>query len=500
MPDTTTGVVVIGGGSTGAGVLRDLSMRGIDAVLVEKGDLASGTTGRSHGLLHSGGRYCVSDLAAAIECVEEGRILRRIARTTIEDTGGYFVSVSKEDEAWEPRFVEGCGKAGITCERISVEEARRREPALSKHVRTVFWIPEDGHLDPFYLVMGNVESARRHPRHHGRQGAAPGGAAHRMGRGATHDRGRVADGRRRQHRASDPRLCRRAAALRPGRRGRGPGDEPQLCRDRPRAARRDCRLYQHRGRQSDDLPADGGAGHRPGRAPAWGNHALHDRRGPAQRSRRRAGPVAAPPRATGPSQAARRRAPPSATRLRVRARPAAGRGALVRGCRGPHPRRHSPPHADRYGSLPGGDLLLSAGRAICDRPSPGRPDGDPGDGRSAGNALARGAPRLLGQSAAAGPGDRWHPPGAVHPRPPADAGKICCPTWSFPSPSGGGSGWGCRNSGGRQSAMKADVAVVGSGLAALVATRTLQQAGRNAVLIWPGLSSLYFTYATVDVL
>jgi len=161
MPDTTTGVVVIGGGSTGAGVLRDLSMRGIDAVLVEKGDLASGTTGRSHGLLHSGGRYCVNDLAAAIECVEEGRILRRIARTTIEDTGGYFVSVSEEDEAWVPRFVEGCGKAGISCERISVEEARRREPALSKQVRTVFWIPEDGHLDPFYLVMGNVESARR---------------------------------------------------------------------------------------------------------------------------------------------------------------------------------------------------------------------------------------------------------------------------------------------------------------------------------------------------
>src|SRR2546421_3865363 len=48
--------------------------------------------------------------------------------------------------------------------------------------------------------------------------------------------------------------------------------------------------------------------------------------------------------------------------------------------------------------------------------------------------------------------------------------------------------------------MKADIAVVGSGLVALVATRTLQQAGRNALLIWPGLSSLYFTYATVDVL
>jgi glycerol-3-phosphate dehydrogenase len=161
MPDFSTGVVVIGGGSTGAGVLRDLAMRGIDAVLVEKGDLASGTTGRSHGLLHSGARYCVHDQPAAVECVEEGRILRKIARSTLEDTGGYFVSVTDQDREWEPQFVEGCRKSGITCEQIPVAEARRREPALSSHVRTVFWIPQDGHLDPFYLVLGNVESARR---------------------------------------------------------------------------------------------------------------------------------------------------------------------------------------------------------------------------------------------------------------------------------------------------------------------------------------------------
>jgi len=48
--------------------------------------------------------------------------------------------------------------------------------------------------------------------------------------------------------------------------------------------------------------------------------------------------------------------------------------------------------------------------------------------------------------------------------------------------------------------VKFDVAVVGSGLAGLIATRTLQQAGRQPALIWPGLSSLYFLYATLDVL
>jgi glycerol-3-phosphate dehydrogenase len=161
VPDGSTGVVVIGGGSTGAGVLRDLAMRGIDAILLEKGDLASGTTGRSHGLLHSGARYCVNDPPAAIECVEEARILRRIAKSTIEDTGGYFVCVTEEDERWSPQFVKGCQATGVVCERISVSEARRREPVLSERLRSAFWVPGDGHLDPFYLVMGNVASARR---------------------------------------------------------------------------------------------------------------------------------------------------------------------------------------------------------------------------------------------------------------------------------------------------------------------------------------------------
>jgi glycerol-3-phosphate dehydrogenase subunit B len=48
--------------------------------------------------------------------------------------------------------------------------------------------------------------------------------------------------------------------------------------------------------------------------------------------------------------------------------------------------------------------------------------------------------------------------------------------------------------------MKTDVAVIGTGLAALAAARTVQQSGRQVVLVWPGLSSLYFLYATVDVI
>ena len=72
-------VVVIGGGATGAGTLRDLAMRGVKALLIEQRDLVHGTSSRFHGLLHSGARYAVKDAEAGRECIEENRILRLCA-------------------------------------------------------------------------------------------------------------------------------------------------------------------------------------------------------------------------------------------------------------------------------------------------------------------------------------------------------------------------------------------------------------------------------------
>ena len=101
-------VLVIGGGATGAGVAWDAALRGFDVVLVDRGDLAEGTSGRFHGLLHSGGRYVVKDPVAAEECVAENAILRRVIPDCIEDTGGLFVTTPDDDPAYGDRFLEGC--------------------------------------------------------------------------------------------------------------------------------------------------------------------------------------------------------------------------------------------------------------------------------------------------------------------------------------------------------------------------------------------------------
>src|SRR3569833_3215589 len=92
MTTLRTDVLVSGGGSTGAGVAWDAALRGYDVILAERRDLGEGTSGRFHGLLHSGGRYVVKDPDAARECSEENVVLRRTMADTIEGTGGLFVA------------------------------------------------------------------------------------------------------------------------------------------------------------------------------------------------------------------------------------------------------------------------------------------------------------------------------------------------------------------------------------------------------------------------
>ena len=161
MKKLETQVVVIGGGATGTAVLRDLAMRGLNAMLFERGNLSDGTTGNFHGLLHSGGRYAVKDKPAARECRHETQILRRIAPRAIEDTGGLFVTLDDDDEAFLPLFLEGCADTGIPAEVVSGEEARRLEPALSPKVRHAVIVP-DGSIDGWDLCTGNVASAKEH--------------------------------------------------------------------------------------------------------------------------------------------------------------------------------------------------------------------------------------------------------------------------------------------------------------------------------------------------
>jgi glycerol-3-phosphate dehydrogenase len=128
-----TEILVIGGGATGTGVAWDAALRGFRVVLVEKCDLTHGTTGRYHGLVHSGGRYVIKDPRSAAECISENRILRRTHAQCIEDTGGYFVVTPEDEGAYPDQFISACQQIGVPCTEISISKALRREPYLNPH-------------------------------------------------------------------------------------------------------------------------------------------------------------------------------------------------------------------------------------------------------------------------------------------------------------------------------------------------------------------------------
>jgi glycerol-3-phosphate dehydrogenase len=158
MVTLSTDFLVIGGGATGAGVAWDAALRGFDVVLVDRQDLAEGTSGRFHGLVHSGGRYAVKDPRAAEECVAENHVLRNIAADTIEDTGGFFVTTPWDDPAYADRFAEGCRATGVQCEEISPAEGLREEPRLNPGISRVFRVP-DASVDVWKLVWALARGA-----------------------------------------------------------------------------------------------------------------------------------------------------------------------------------------------------------------------------------------------------------------------------------------------------------------------------------------------------
>ena len=157
-PPLETDVVVVDGGVTGVAVLRDLALRGVQAILVERFDLGTGTSGRWHGLLHSGARYAVRDQESARECIEENTTLRRVAPHTIEDIGGLFVLLPGDDEAYAGQFVEGCRASGIPTEELSAAAAHRREPLLAPDVKLAFAVP-DGGIDSWGLLRSMAADA-----------------------------------------------------------------------------------------------------------------------------------------------------------------------------------------------------------------------------------------------------------------------------------------------------------------------------------------------------
>jgi glycerol-3-phosphate dehydrogenase len=154
-------VIVIGAGSTGAATAHDLALRGIRVTVVDRGGVASGTSGRNHCLLHSGGRYCVNDRESAAECITENTTLRRVMPGLMELNGGLFVALTEEDMLFKERFLEGCAACHIPAQEVSREQALRMEPLLNPRLLAAVQVP-DGVFEPYRFCLALLATAEEH--------------------------------------------------------------------------------------------------------------------------------------------------------------------------------------------------------------------------------------------------------------------------------------------------------------------------------------------------
>jgi glycerol-3-phosphate dehydrogenase len=152
-------VLIVGGGGTGGALAHDLTLRGVKVTLVERGEVTSGTTGRHHGLLHSGARYAVGDRESAIECIEENTILRRICPGSFEENDGLFVAITDEDMEYLEPLLKGCADCGIPTQTLTREEALRLEPLLNPELKAAVRIP-DATMDAMRMPLRFFATAK----------------------------------------------------------------------------------------------------------------------------------------------------------------------------------------------------------------------------------------------------------------------------------------------------------------------------------------------------
>jgi glycerol-3-phosphate dehydrogenase len=159
---------VIGGGINGTGVARDLALRGVACVLVEKKELGSGTTWASSGMIHGGLRYLQKDPEVTVHSCADSGAIQRIAPHLVfripflmpvfpeDPIGPEIVEIGLE---MYDRFVPL--KNGRPHTRLTREQALALEPALSPRIDCAFTLDEWG-IDAARLCAANAQDAAEH--------------------------------------------------------------------------------------------------------------------------------------------------------------------------------------------------------------------------------------------------------------------------------------------------------------------------------------------------
>lgn len=165
-------VLILGGGVNGTGLARDLALRGLSVVLVERNDLAFGASGNSSGMIHGGPRYMLSTPEVTrTSCLDSGYVQQiaphlifripfvfpvygvgRKRRIYLDLLEGFF----RAYDEYQPL------KRGKPHTRLSPDEAARAVPGLSTHDLIGAVTFDEWGIDGARLCVANALDAIEH--------------------------------------------------------------------------------------------------------------------------------------------------------------------------------------------------------------------------------------------------------------------------------------------------------------------------------------------------
>jgi len=163
-------LVVIGGGITGAGVALDAASRGLDVLLIERNDFASGTSSKSTKLIHGGLRYLKNlEIGLVREVGQERAVVHDIAPHLVRPEkmllplieGGSLGKLTTSMALWVYDFladVEGDDKRVM----LSKEETMNHEPLVRTDILTGGGFYAEYRTDDARLTIENIKTAERH--------------------------------------------------------------------------------------------------------------------------------------------------------------------------------------------------------------------------------------------------------------------------------------------------------------------------------------------------